>query len=318
VSYERDELRIDLRDVAEGTPTERLPVPVPERVARYHPLVTEFREQRDRHEISRAQMPRVSLILQGLVLEAERRGYTVSAPDARKVVEHGRATWSGDRDGHLQLTIGGVSVRLRVREDGIRTRAIYPKHSYYNDREYVSARHSTAYEEGAKGRVSISILSPHTRSHRPSSWRDGKRQRLEERLPAILMEIETRAAEERERITLERDAAERRRLAWEDAKARARQLHAEHQRATVLGEQVAAWQRANSIRSYCEAIEQHFPFGESADWVAWARVLADSLDPLSAEPTMPETPADVSADDLRPFLDGWSPFAPERDRRYSF
>ena len=80
ITRDSEELRIDLRDAPDGIPTEMFPVPVPNRVARYHPIVAEFRDQSDRHEVSRAQLPRVGRILQGLVVEAERHGFTVQGP----------------------------------------------------------------------------------------------------------------------------------------------------------------------------------------------------------------------------------------------
>ncbi|MCZ7538053.1 MAG: hypothetical protein M5T61_20400, partial [Acidimicrobiia bacterium] len=59
VTYERDALRIDLLDLPEGTPTQTFPVPVPTKVAHYHAIVAEgFRDERDRQEVSRAQLPR--------------------------------------------------------------------------------------------------------------------------------------------------------------------------------------------------------------------------------------------------------------------
>jgi hypothetical protein len=62
------ELQIDLVDAPEGTTLDLRPVPVPQHVARYHPVVGAFRSRSDHHEVSRAVLPRVSRILQGLVL----------------------------------------------------------------------------------------------------------------------------------------------------------------------------------------------------------------------------------------------------------
>src|SRR5205814_2077133 len=50
VTYDRDELQIDLRDAPKGTPTQAFPVRVPERVGKYHPIVAEFRDPQDRQE----------------------------------------------------------------------------------------------------------------------------------------------------------------------------------------------------------------------------------------------------------------------------
>lgn len=314
VTYERDALRIDLLDLPEGTPTQTFPVPVPTKVARDHAVVAEFRDERDRQEVSRAQLPRVSRILQALAVEAERRGYTVHGPDTRKAHEYGKPAWSGDVDGHLRITVQGVMVTLRVHEDGIRTRTLYPDRDARYRHDDPWSRRPPAYDRDAKGTVRISILAPRTRSHRRSSWGDGKRQTLEECLPAILMEVAARSAEERERTRLEQEEAERQQLAWAEAKDHARRRYTEHRRAEILDAQVEAWQHATAIRAYCDAIEEKYPNdARASEWVAWARTRADALDPLATTPTTPEAPQDVSPEDLRPFLDGWSPYRPERE-----
>jgi hypothetical protein len=111
------------------------------------------------------------------------------------------------------------------------------------------------------------------------------------------------------------EEAERRQLAWEEAKAHARSRYTEHYRAAIMDAQLDAWQRATAMRAYCDAIEQRYGNEVGASvWLAWARARVDDLDPLGTAPTLPETPQDVSAEDLRPFLDGWSPYAPERER----
>jgi hypothetical protein len=315
VTHERDELRIDLRDAPDGTPTQVLPVPVPERVGRYHPIVAEYRKQHDRHEVSRAQLPRASRILQGLVVEAERRGFTVQGPATSKVREHRRPEWSGDTDGHLRVTVNSVTVTLRIREDGIRSRSIYPNFDYAYRAHDDRARRTTAYEQGAKGTLRISIVAPYIAAHGRSSWGDGKTQELEACLPAVLMEVEARTAQERERLKIAEEEAELRRLEWEDAKAQARHRHSEHQRAQILATQIDAWQHASAIRAYCDAIQQKYPQdGSAVAWAGWARARADAIDPLAMTPTLPEPSADVSPEDLRPFLDGWDPHQPTRRR----
>lgn len=316
VTSEGDMLRIALVDLPEGAPVLMSPVPVPERVGRYHPVVTAFRGEADRHEVSRAQLPRVCRILQGLVVEAERRSYSVAVAEASKVPRSGGPDWSGEADGHIGITIDGVAVVLRIREDGIGSRKVYPRRDYSYRQYDDSVRRSFAYEEGAKGLVRISILAPHTRSNRQSSWGDGKTQKLEDLLPAVLMEAEMRSAEERERIRIQRQEAELRRLAWERAMEQARVRHTEHHRALILDEQLDAWQRATTIRAYCQAIEELRPaYVAAADWVAWARERADRLDPLGSELALPDPPEKVSPLDLQPFLDGWSPYGPEQSLR---
>lgn len=312
VTRSRDELHIHLRDAAAGTPTAASPVPVPERVGRYHRVVTEFRGLEETHQISRAAFSRACRITQALVVEAERRGYGVgvsTGPGPRR----GRRSGAGERGGDLVITIAAVAVTLRISEKGVAFPSARPTNDHWYPSAYAPARRSFAYEEGATGLLLIAILAPSTGSNRQSSWGDGKKQTLGDCLPAVLMEAETRSAEQREHIRLAQEEAERRRQAWEEAMERARTLHAESHRATALVAQVEGWQQATAIRAYCDAIQQAHPGDRpAAEWITWARLHADRIDPLDSAPTLPGLPATVIAEDLRPFLDGWSPYGPDR------
>ena len=310
VTRSNGELRIDLRNAAEGTPTAALPVAVPERVARYHRVVSKFRGLEDTHQISRAQFARACRILQALVVEAEQRGYGVGI-SATAGPQYGRASSSAERGGDLVVTIEGAAVTLRLREEGVSLPAP-PRPSYAWDvSRPTTPRRSFSHEQGATGQLRISVLSPHTRSNRQSSWGDGKRQVLEDCLPAVLMEAETRSADERERIRLQQLEAERRQRSWEDAMDRARARHLEHHRGKVLAAQIDQWKRAIDIRAYCDELETLQPSGPaSAEWIAWARAHADDTDPTKAPQGLPGPPAKIPLDELKPFLDGWSPHGP--------
>jgi hypothetical protein len=213
------DLRIDLRDAAEGTPTAASPVPVPGRVGRYHRVVTEFRGLEETHQISRAQLPRACRILKALVVEAERRGYGVGISAAASSYQR-RGDRSAERGGNLVITVEGVAVTLHIRKEGVSTPSFQPSNGDWYRSTHTPARRSFAHERGASGQLRISLLAPPTRSNRQSSWGDGKTQVLEACLPAVLMEAETRSAEARERIRLEQLEAERRqqrgRRRWTD------------------------------------------------------------------------------------------------------
>jgi hypothetical protein len=55
-----DEWEIRLVDAQESPNLQFKPVPVPEKVSRYHPVVRTFRDQSDRHEVSKAELKRDS------------------------------------------------------------------------------------------------------------------------------------------------------------------------------------------------------------------------------------------------------------------
>jgi hypothetical protein len=93
----------------------------------------------------------------------------------------------------------------------------------------------------------------------------------------------------------------------------ARAQHLEHHRGTVLVAQVDRWKRAAEIRAYCDSIEVTQPCDQAtAEWVAWARAHADDIDPTNAPQRLPGPPANVPLDELKPFLNGWSPHGPSR------
>lgn len=121
-----------------------------------------------------------------------------------------------------------------------------------------------------------------------------------------------RAAEaEHEQAEAERRAAARQ-VAWETAVAEARERHYQARCAEILDQQVKAWEHAERIRRYCDHLESQTDAGTSArEWIAWARWHADLLVPDGQVPDMPDRPEKVAPEDLRPFLDGWSPYGPE-------
>jgi hypothetical protein len=85
-----------------------------------------------------------------------------------------------------------------------------------------------------------------------------------------------------------------------------------------LRKQACAWQEADQIRRYCDAVEAKY--GDRADaieWVAWARAHADAEDPLARAPSTPEL-SEVTLEELEPYLpDGWSAQGPDQGRRRS-
>lgn len=171
------------------------------------------------------------------------------------------------------------------------------------------------YEANATGRLSLELVQSHSVEGRPVKWADRKSWTLEEKLPELLRELEIRAAEERERQRKAKQEAAERERQWNAAMDRARELHAENHRGEVLRDQVARWRTAEEIRAYCDAATASYPDDPStAEWIAWARCYADELDPLRIAPRMPAAPEWVSAEELRPYLDGWDPYGSHRRR----
>lgn len=306
-----DWLQIDLVDAFGGHASELRPVLVPQRVGKHHPLVRQFRDRSAQHEVSRAALPRVLRILHALVQEAENRGYKVALVEGRDA-RRGQDAWTGPKNGHLMITVNGDAEAIRVHEEGLPSRAYWEqKHQRWGTR---SLPPLTEYEAEATGRVVLSIVSGWARPGRPASWADRQAWRLEDKLPELLREVEVRAAEAEERRQETTRREQQRMGEWEAAMEAARARFAENIRAQALASQVELWRTVAEIRAYCDAIEERYPGGESAEWVAWARRCADGRDALREPPAAPAVPKEVRPDQLQPFLKGWSPYGPEHHR----
>lgn len=309
---------------------ELLPLPIPERTGRHHRAAREFRDRSERHEVSRAQLPRATRIIHAIASEAERRGWSAQASSASKN-GYGRESWTGTKDGHLLIVAGEEIFTLRLQEKGVHTRGTWEREVrhyrnvradsyFYGDRELPSG----PYDAKADGQLVLE-LNPAARLYggRQSRFADRRSWTLEERLPYLLREIE-------ERIRDEEHQAEDRRLAAEQAAEVAqREAEERHRRWRLLMDQAAqrlehghrvaflrreteAWHEADRIRRYCDAAEATYgDRQDTAAWLAWARAHAARLDPLTQPPSTPEL-TEVSPEDLQPHLpEGWSAVGPE-------
>lgn len=306
-------------------------IEVPEKVARYHAAARLFRDDKQRHEVSRAQLQRAVRIVHALATEAQARDWTVPASTAD---DEGKA--SPDAGG-MQILAGGRSFRLYLSEKGVHERGPWEE-QVERRREFAlrwgsyGSRHDASgpYDADATGELSLHLGVEHSwifRGHQ-SNWGDRSSWRLESRLPYVLREIEERIlkadrVEEEERIAAERRAEEERRVAeererqWHSLMEHARVTLVEMQRAAQLRSQEQSWREAERLREYCDAMEAaHGDDPESAEWIAWARGFAARLDPLDKPPRMPEPPEETP-EALREHLpDGWSVHGPEYGRHH--
>lgn len=308
IRSEKGEWRSSLADVAPGTPLDFVPVPLPGSVARYHSIVASFRDRGEQRTVSRTQMKRVSRMLQGLVLEAERRGFTVSLP-IESSERFQRSKLSRLSDAHAFVAVKGVAFEFTLREEGVETEVVGDWPPYRNNGRVV------VVDKEATGCVTLSVQRQGSRYGPLAKWSDGPRATLESMLPAALHQIHILAMDQLERQRVEAETKQRRRVEWEKAMDHAGELHAEHHRGVVLEAEVAAWRRSVEIRAYVD--EMVCRFGEESEtmrWVEWARTFADSVDPLSSGPKLPNPPDRVPASELQPFLDGWSAHGPESSR----
>jgi hypothetical protein len=312
--YVDGQTEIRLEDAIEGTEVEARPVPVPQRVSRLHSVASGFRDDTNKHAVSRAALARCVRVIHALATEAERRGYEISNVGMTTGDSRGERRSAADA-GHLIITIRAHSYRLRVSEGKVTTRGVFDKETRYRASvaypQYLRPRKTTRYDSEGTGRLQITS-DGYGRGGRASTWADRRSWTLEEKLPELLQELEIRAAEDDHRQTEEMRIAEERRHRWELAMESAREHFMEAHRAEVLREQVVAWQEARVLREYLGVLEGLY--GESADateWIEWIRAYVEHVDPLHSPPAMPERP-EISPEDLKPFLGGLSPHGPSR------
>ena len=197
--------------------------------------------------------------------------------------------------------------------------------------------HIPEFDRVATGRLRLEIGK--SQSDQRLTWRDTATSRLEQQASRIVADI-VKAVEKHERISAalrqhekerqaaarlaEQQAAEERRrrdiereARWEHALAKARRLAVEEHRRTTFHTALEQWRNAVDMRAFCDALEQAAAGqaannGELAAWLTWARARADKIDPTVGTPTLTRIDFTIepSPEDLRPHLNGWSPYRP--------
>lgn len=127
-----------------------------------------------------------------------------------------------------------------------------------------------------------------------SSWKDTRRQTIEQRLPEVMVSLRQHVARRKE----ERDRAQRRAERLEIEQARRAELRArveaEREAVAKLEADFAAWDRAQRVRAFVAAVERQparLVIADLAIWAKWARGCADRIDPLTdSPPSIHDTP----------------------------
>jgi hypothetical protein len=291
---------------------QRGPVPVPQHLVKPHPAVAAYRADSDRHMVTNERLGRALRILQGLAAEAARRGHIVSAISHPHLM-HAEFRRSLDR-GQIEVSIDDFTYGLLIaeapgkggqRHDYLR-RTKLPKWQEVRQNTFVPT-----------GRLSVSLGARGTnRDGRPTLFSDGSRARLEERLPDVLWELEVRALEDARALRKAEHAAAEKRRRWEAAMEQAKRLLIESHRRDTLTSQSQAWPQGALVRSYVAAMDttvRTMAEGEERDgaqtWLRWCTARIASIDPLRGALTMPKPP-DPTAENLKPYLDGWNFYGP--------
>ncbi|MBF6063279.1 hypothetical protein IU500_17490 [Nocardia terpenica] len=196
----------------------------------------------------------------------------------------------------------------------------------------IKSRYSSAEPTG---KLQLRIGAPGY-SSTASTWVDEKRSPLERRIRQVVAEVKARFAESERRAEEayrkrlaeiaeeERKRAEERRQ-WDAAMASARPLAEATLRRQTLIAALRAWRDARDLREITNVLDDAASAADREgdavlaenlrNWCAGGRELANRLDPTTGSASLGNVAFDIEpgADDLRPFLNGWSPDGPRRD-----
>lgn len=299
---------------------EAAPVPVLERVGRYHPSVKRFKERRDIQRVSQEHVQRAALILQSIANEAQRRGIEVVTHDAAK---KDRRLYVSDKEwgAHLLLKIADDAYTVQIRETSGKGGQKLPAHDWRALQKLPGWMRKRGYEFIPTGRLDLVVDGRFT-GYQGTHYRDNKRQKIEERLPEVFrqFEIYRRQAEQVVWIRAKEEAREEEQRARNRAKAREEYL------------EVKRWEHFRGKSQHWQKLRQHREFldlarhaAQDLDEEAQADVLKmldeaeahmNEMDPLrhpeQLRPAIPEP----TGEDLRPYLprepifSWWKPEAP--------
>src|SRR5205807_9668336 len=129
------------------------------------------------------------------------------------------------RDGDIAIVIGAFSYAVTIKQE---------------------SPQSTNDERAAQLMVDIGY---HFQNRR-STWADRKQWCLEDVLGAILQELETRAADDRQREIDEERAKAERKIRWEAAMAQARAHATQAHYARSVREQADWWEQTQRLQAY--------------------------------------------------------------------
>ena len=166
-----------------------------------------------------------------------------------------------------------------------------------------------------------------------NTWEEKNGSPLERRIRRIVADVKARFAEAEAKTeedhrkhvahmaALDRKRAEERRQ-WESAMARAVPAAEAMLRRRTLAAALRAWRDAQDLRDICNVLDNTADNDRDPkssanlhNWSAAGRELADRLDPTRGSAALGNIAFEIEpgADDLRPYLGGWSPEGPRQE-----
>jgi hypothetical protein len=226
--------------------------------------------------VSREQLRRALLILDGLFKELERRGHTV-VEESHSSYDHHAGVAISIREHRYPVELLEITDRIPLSdEETERWRETNIRYSWEKEKKPPATRGR------ANGRLRLS-LPDHGAARQ--TWSEGRGGPLENHLAAVLEELERRAeADDKRAEEWARAEAERLRLE-EERRERERLARIEQARAGRLAAEIAAWTLARQVREYIAVLRGRLPELDKdertrvAAWCDWAEAWATRADP---------------------------------------
>ncbi|WP_240677907.1 hypothetical protein [Actinacidiphila soli] len=290
-------------------------------------VIAGVRTDHSAFEISEDVLPRVLSLIRILAEEALSRHGDMAVSKKR-------------RQPQPMLTVHGRTYELSFRERQKQVRCVPPQKG--QRRTYDWQRVTPAHRFEPSGELELHLSQGYAWKE---TWADTTKKALEAQVDTIFRAVK-KHAEEQERARLERESEQRRQRAeWEQREAERKRAEAEERErrqreweAALAEAKVAAihasrtdrfataldgWRLAGEIRLFCAALDQAAVRAtEPAEterlrqWSQWGKEQADSLDPTAEGRSLGpnEFSTEPAGDELRPFLNGWSPHRPEKEK----
>ncbi len=228
-------------------------------------------------EVTRGALDRALLIGDALIKAFERQGLKVWVNAEKNL------TLIGLGETALALSISELVTRTKHEVTAAEKKAIDRWHRsplrWGIGHEYPSP---PDYDYHPTGKLTISIGAYPSRN-----WRDTSKTSLDRRLHQVV----AGALDLIEEYRIQAEKQKRRRMAWQEAKDRydRRMALRRHEQAQLesLKLKASQWQEAERLRQYIEVVERSAERDghlneELTDWLSWARLKADCIDPLIA------------------------------------
>lgn len=293
---------------------DEIPVPACSQVPRYHPTVRAFLGDRDRQLVSKEHVARAARILQAIVNEAPRRGLKLLRKEQATIGADAYTSRATSR-GHLVLGSSAGTYTIRIQEVSARSDKTVEPRRWGEPRRRPAWLDARTWEFVGSGVLELVVEGPGM-GYSGDRHRDAKTISVEAKLPRIFRAIEVhRLYAEWRQQERQREGAERQRR-WETAMVEARRRYDAQARWDEFQRRSRDWQAIAGHREFLAAVRGAvggYRASEHDELVAhldFAERRLDESDPSKhPELLLPEVP-DPKSDDLRPFLDGWSPHGP--------